>query len=246
MLKSIELKPAKSKKPHACRCSARLMKPLKKESNNTTSFPAEETPATSALPKPSPADQGSLFDFAGPTTNATVDSDTFLWNCSRRGRAFRDRVASFTNEFGENPIVRITSSFNKTDTYLTDPNNLVIIDASTGLLVDNPIIRMELFRTNLDGRNFVRRSFISKQVVAVLDGIMARNEWTPEISQDLKFNREKEDELISLLISRQIGFSFDERGIYNEVRLFGSPDALLHFANEASSKGMLFLINTIS
>ena len=188
------------------------------------------------------SDQTSLFDFDSPETIGAEDTDTFFWKGSRRGRSFIKKVADFTADFGETPIIRIISTFNQTATYLTDPNNALVVNTTTGMLIDDHRTRRNLFRNNLESLPFLRRSFISSQVVAVLDGELEKSDWIPEISLDHKFDHDMKDDLIALLDARSIKHSFDERGIYGEVRLFGDPEAIASIVSEASSNGMLILL----
>lgn len=181
--------------------------------------------------------QHTLFDLLARTSPKSTRD--ILWSIHHR-RDYEQRILAFRQEYGEPPIFRLRLHKLRREVFCTHPDNALIIDTSTGALVEDNEVLQQLWGAALLRCPVLRGSQVSEQVAAVLAGERPREAWQPEISEKVPFAEEHADELALQVQTSGLGWRLEQ--LECELHIWGAPEQVHSLLTALGHRGLIRLL----
>jgi|GEM_PF-1835311 len=173
----------------------------------------------------------------------TSERRRLAWRLWQRPR-FEDLVRSFEATYGERPVFWKCFMAKAMDLYLTHPENALAVNRQSGELVLDSRLYTLAWGSRIDSLAPERRKHISPQVCAILDGRITARQWRPEVMQRFFFNRERVEELVSVLRRKGLGYCLEKEWHKGIIRIFGAPQELKRLFHMGLEQGLLTVEKT--
>lgn len=178
----------------------------------------------------------SLLDLEpeqGPTQR-----ERLIWQAFHQN-PFAESVQRFLEAYGEEPILWRRLSAQDVDVFFTHPENVLLISLATGELVRDDRLERSVWTRDLKKYSLERRRHISNQAASLLDGLIRREDWKPEVMHSFRFREERRDELLGFLVDLGLPYCLEKEGFKRTIRVFAAPDMQKTFYKRGVERGLL-------